>query len=357
MQRRISLFTIQWAFVHWFQFWCSHLIAGQTLISRFGNVDNLVTAIRAELTVAQNEINQVEASIAAIQTRLAANDALDADQKNRITATESRINAVDTAYKAADANLVKEIARVDNDIASLRTASGPGLAAKVNDLIRTQGLQDNLIAGLDQSLTGVVGQLNSGEPTFKQLTVTGKLTVNGTITSINSEVTTIKDPVITLGDIAAKATDGMDRGVEFKYFDKNTAKTGFFGMDTTDKKFKFIPDATGCDNVYGGKAGTIVANIEGTASKLESPITLSVIGDAVGQVAIDGSQNVSLRVEVNGTSDAVSNSLVRRDAAGSAKFTAISTTAKATMTGGIHGATTANIKSELTGFIINGGTF
>ena len=40
---------------------------------------------------------------------------------------------------------------------------------------------------------------------------------------------------------------------------------GFFGFDVSTGKFTFIPDATNSSEVFSGTAGTVVANLEGTA--------------------------------------------------------------------------------------------
>ena len=61
--------------------------------------------------------------------------------------------------------------------------------------------------------------------------IMGDLQVDGTTTTINSTVTTIDDPIITLGgDSAPGSDDNKDRGVEFRYYDSQ-ARVGFFGYD------------------------------------------------------------------------------------------------------------------------------
>ncbi len=95
------------------------------------------------------------------------------------------------------------------------------------------------------------------------LTVSGNLTINGTTTTVNSTTVTIDDPVFTLGgDVAAVSDDNKDRGIEFRYHNGTTAKTGFFGFDDSTGKFTFIPDATNTSEVFSGTKGTIDANID-----------------------------------------------------------------------------------------------
>ena len=351
------------------------VVGGADLIARFSTVEVLVGAIRAELTQSEADIDSVEAAVAAVLVRLATLDAaslahegrlatLDAasfDHEGRIVTNTARINSIDTAYQAGDAALSVRVDAVVADAGQLRTEVVAGINDRVVVLERTQGEQDQTMSSIDSTLTGVVNVLNGGDPTFGHLTVTGKLTVNGTMSSINSEVTTIKDPVISLGDATLATIDGMDRGVEFKHFDtvSGEIKTGFFGMDSTDKKFKFIPDAaTGSgDNVYDGDTGIIVGNIEGTASSLAVGRNITLGGDASGNALFDGSSDVAITVAVSGASAANAETLVRRDVNGSAEFTAIKTTALVNMSGGIDGSNAAGTPSELSGFYINGGTF
>jgi len=63
----------------------------------------------------------------------------------------------------------------------------------------------------------------------------------------------------------SSSDDNLDRGIKFKWSDGG-AKVGFFGFDDSSGKFTFIPDATDNSSVFSGTAGTIVANLEGTAT-------------------------------------------------------------------------------------------
>lgn len=102
-----------------------------------------------------------------------------------------------------------------------------------------------------------------GAATATSLTVTGNLIVNGTTNTINSTVTTLDDPVITLGgDTAPASDDNKDRGVEFRWHNGTVAKLGFFGYDDSTGKFTFVPDATNTSEVFSGTKGTLDANVE-----------------------------------------------------------------------------------------------
>jgi hypothetical protein len=92
------------------------------------------------------------------------------------------------------------------------------------------------------------------------VTISGNLTVQGSTTTVDSTVVTVADPIFTLG---ANAADSKDRGVAMKY--GAAAKFSWMGMDDTDKKFKFIEDATNTGEVMSGALGDAAfGSIDGT---------------------------------------------------------------------------------------------
>jgi hypothetical protein len=335
------------------------LIGGADLVAKFGVVDGAVTQLKIDVDAAEVEIQTLINSVlgaGGVVERLVSLETARDDHESRITDNTGRINGVESAYLAADAVLGVRIDGVSAEIANLQTQVGTGLTDRVKTLEDSQLVQDGLITDVIAESAAATALLNGGKPTFSDLTVTGKLIVNGGVTSIESTVVTIKDPVISLGDATALVNDGMDRGVEFKHFDSNAGaiKTGFFGMDGVDKKFRFIPDAemNSGDNVYTGDTGIIVGNIEGTATKLAAEFEFKVSGDAIGQVNVDGGSNVNMSVAVTGYSDAIADGLVRRDGAGNAKFAIIETFGQSIFGGG------ADFKGkELVDAVINGGEF
>jgi len=130
------------------------------------------------------------------------------------------------------------------------------------------------------------------------LTIAGNLTVQGTTTAIDSTVSTIVDPIISIGGSIGGTNpgtdDNKDRGIEFKYF-SGTAKTGFFGFDDSTGFFTFIPDGTNSSEVFSGSTGVIDATrITGSASSWTNARTVTfATGDVTGSFSIDGSANVS----------------------------------------------------------------
>lgn len=130
--------------------------------------------------------------------------------------------------------------------------------------------------------------------------VTGDLTVNGTTTTINSNIQTIDDPVFTLGgDTAPTVDDGKDRGIEYRWHNGSAAKLGFFGYDNSTGKFTFIPDATNTNEVFSGTKGTIDANLE-WADILNKPSQATEDNFGTVQIGLDSGYTWA----TSGTADA-----------------------------------------------------
>lgn len=130
------------------------------------------------------------------------------------------------------------------------------------------------------------------------LTVSENLIVSGSVTTVNSTVVTIDDPIFTLGgDTAPVLDDGKDRGIEFRYYD-GSAKIGFFGFDDSSGKFTFIPDATNSSDVFSGTKGTIDANIEWADILSKPDPTLTLVGDVSGNATFTDLGSASLTVTV-----------------------------------------------------------
>ena len=106
------------------------------------------------------------------------------------------------------------------------------------------------------------------------LTIGGNLTVSGTTTYVNSTVTNIVDPIITIGGAAngqpAPSDDNKDRGIAFQWYSGGAAKTGFFGFDDSTGFFTFVPDATisGNEVISGFKGAMNVDIVGGSAGQL-----------------------------------------------------------------------------------------
>ena len=171
-----------------------------------------------------------------------------------------------------------------------------------DNYIATSNATMHLDPGDDRAITGLVR-------------VHGDLQVDGTTTTVNSTVTTVDDPIITLGgDTAPASDDNKDRGVEFRYFDSE-ARLGFFGYDDsyTDLGghvggFSFLHNATNTSEVFSGTAsGIIGGNLKLTTS---TNSTSNTTGDLVvaGGAGIGQDVNIGGLLDVDGTFRANSTS-------------------------------------------------
>lgn len=205
----------------------------------------------------------------------------------------------------------------------LYTVSGSVTAGNV--------LSSGLAATFTTATSTIAGNLTvSGVGTSTiggNLTVSGNLIINGTTTTVDSTTLTTKDPIITLGGgsagTAAASDDNKDRGIEFKWHNGTSAKTGFFGYDDSTGYFTFIPDATNTSEVFSGTKGTIDANLVGNVTGNVSGSAGSLVGTlTAGTYLTGGSFNGSTNVTfaVDATSANTASKVVARD--GSGNFTA-----------------------------------
>ena len=162
--------------------------------------------------------------------------------------------------------------------------------------------------GLPNDVT-VSNNLNVGN----NLTVTGNLTINGTTTTVNSDVTTVDDPIMLLGTsggVPITVTDGgKDRGIAFTYFDGSVGRTGFMGFDASASKFTFVPVAT--------ISGEIVSSGNAGDAQFKS-LYLTTDGTNIGGLtlaALTGSRtytlpNVSGTIITTGDSQTVTSTMI-----------------------------------------------
>ena len=332
-----------------------------------GQISAAAGQATSDLTVAKSDLEgQISTaagvaadSLAAVKTDIESQIAVSAGvAADSLTAAVAAQSAVNSDLSAATALVAQDLSDFETETATAlgglqsqidQTASGALAALVAKDI----ELKSDIDA-VDVRVSDIRTLLNDGSPTFNGLTVTGDLVVQGQTVSVDSEVTTIKDPVITLGEGSA-VVDGMGRGVEYKYVDGAGQKVGFFGVDTVDGKFKFIPEASVSGNAFSGPAGVVVANVEGSATSFAADQVVNVEGEVTGTVSFNGTAPATLTVEVKGFSAAEPSSVVRRDADGVSGFTAVHTAGLSQMAG-IDGLVGAQM-SGLTNFVINGGEF
>ena len=165
------------------------------------------------------------------------------------------------------------------------------------------GLPNDVTVGNNLSVTG---SFLSDDITAATVTINGNLTVTGTQTTTNSTVVTIADPIFQMG--ASGSDDNLDRGIKFLW-NSSGAKSGFFGMDDTDSKFMFIPDATDTDSVITGTlGGAKFGTIEGSSFTGASGATITGFADEdnmASDSATLGATQQSIKAYVDTTVGAV----------------------------------------------------
>lgn len=143
------------------------------------------------------------------------------------------------------------------------------------------------------------------------VTIQGNLTVQGTTTTVDSTTVQVADPIFVIGENGTD--DNKDRGIEFKYND-GAAKTGWFGYDDSDAKFKYIADATNTSEVFSGSLGNVAfGDIDGTLQTANQPNitglgTISsgtwngdILAPAFGGTGIDTSSSTGIASVSSGT--------------------------------------------------------
>ena len=139
-------------------------------------------------------------------------------------------------------------------------------SAAAFNLINTNATTVN-IAGAATALT--LGATSGSTTIRNNVTVAGNLTVQGATTIVDSTVTNVTDPILTLGGLANNANptsdDAKDRGIAFKWYD-TAARFGFFGFDRSTGHLTYVPQATITNEVISGTKGALDANLAGGAA-------------------------------------------------------------------------------------------
>jgi hypothetical protein len=168
--------------------------------------------------------------------------------------------------------------------------SGTGSVSLLSQSLTVSGGTGVTAAASNQTITISIGQgvATTDNVTFNNLTLSGNLTVNGTTTTVNSVVTTLSDPILTLGGAnAPSSNDSKDRGIEFRWHNGTAAKLGFFGFDDSTGKFGFVPDATNTSEVFSGiYGGAIFGSITGSTSAGDNLVLESTSNATKGLVLI-----------------------------------------------------------------------
>ena len=198
------------------------------------------------------------------------------DQQGRLTAAGSVAVAtaltVDGDSGTGNVDLLTDDLQVigtANEIETVSSKSGTDVTLQIglpndvtigNDLTVTTdvdvGSGNFTVAGATGN-TVIAGNLNVngssialGNGLTDNVVISGNLTVQGTTTTVESTTVTLDDPVLALADNTTNvASDGLDRGVSFKWGNGSAVKTGFFGFDIQTQRFVFTKD----EDLSGGE--------------------------------------------------------------------------------------------------------
>ena len=210
----------------------------------------------------------------------------------------------------------------------------------------TVGLPDDVTIGNDLTVTndlGVTGDttltgnltvngdtINLGSALSDNVIVAGNLTVQGTTTTVESTTITIDDPVIALADnTTSNTSDGLDRGVRFKWGTGSAVATGFFGFDIQSERFVFTKDETATSDDFSSPWSDVeFGDIYGTGADLGN-IQIGITGDneidtVSGNLTIDsagGTVTVDDNLSVTGTVTLTNDLAVTEGGTGLSSFT------------------------------------
>ena len=140
-------------------------------------------------------------------------------------------------------------------------------------------------------------QTVGGNKTFSNdVVVTGNLTVNGTTTTVSTTNTTVSDNILELNSGAG--SNSSDCGIMIER--GSTGNNAFIVWDESADQF-ILGTTTATASSTGDlsvSAGTIQANVTGSAVSLANTRTFSLTGDVTGSATFNGTQNPSIAATI-----------------------------------------------------------
>jgi hypothetical protein len=156
------------------------------------------------------------------------------------------------------------------------------------------------------------------------LIIDANVQINGTTMNVYSTVTNIQDPIVSLGGVSGPiVNDNKDRGVEFKWGNNVSTRTGFFGYKNDLGRFVYIQDGINNNEVFSGSYGSVqfgdgyFSNLDlanGTISNVKT-ITGNDINISSGNIIIP----FNSRIGFGSTSSSISG-----DTGGNIRITSLS---------------------------------
>ncbi len=239
------------------------------------------------------------------------------DQQGRLTAAGQV--AVATALTIdSDGVATEDVDLLTDDLKIIGTTNEVNTAVTKSgtDVTLQVGLPNDVTIGNDLTVTGDLNvngsSINLGNGSTDNVVISGNLTVQGTTTTVESTTITLDDPVIALADnTTSNTSDGLDRGVRFKWGTGSAVATGFFGFDIQSERFvmkKDVGSDTGDDNFVSPWTDAEFGNIYGTGADLGN-IQIAITGDneidtVSGNLTIDsagGLTTIDDNLSVSGT--------------------------------------------------------
>jgi hypothetical protein len=146
--------------------------------------------------------------------------------------------------------------------------------------------------------TGILELRNSADSDYADLII-NNLIVNGTTTTVNSEVVTINDNIVVLNNNYTGSSPIENGGIEVE---RGTLANASIIWDESNDRWKcglagseieIIDASTPQTLINKTITGSFVGNTS-TASKLQTPVNISLSGDVSGLVSFDGSSSVDI---------------------------------------------------------------
>lgn len=186
----------------------------------------------------------------------------------------------------------------------------------------------------------VNGNVSLGNASTDTVVIAGNLTVQGNTTTVESTTVTLDDPVIMLADNTSSSTsDGIDRGVNFKWGNGSAVVDGFFGFDIQTQRFVFKPDDSSesnssnedftspwgdaeFGNIYG--TGADLGNITVAIADDQTITTVSgklILDSATNEVEVNADLDLNGNLDVSGTVTLANDLAVAHGGTGVSSFT------------------------------------